>query len=156
MKHGILVDVSGRLEKSNREHAAVAFSNHMEAAIYVSGNVRWEVYQTLGYMGVPRRWRGVRIYVATIYLLLEVYLEQLDRIVIDDELPSWGPEIRRQLSGLIHHKMPYFDNSKIEVRLIGEHTRADRLAWLVRTKQTTPDRKISYRDLLATIQQMPT
>jgi hypothetical protein len=132
MKHNVLMDVSGRLEKSNRENSAVAFSNHLEAAIYVPGNVRWEVYLTLGYMGIPRRWRGVRIYVAAIYLLLEDYLKQLDHIVNDDELPSWGVEIRRQLSGLIHRTTPHFDISKIEVRLIGEHTRADRLAWLVR------------------------
>ena len=155
MKHNILVDVSGRLEKSNREHAAVAFSNHMEAAISVPGNVRWEVYQTLGYMGIPRRWRGVRIYVAAIYLLLERYLEQLDRIMIDDELPGWGNEIKRQLLLLIWQKLPNFRANQIDIRLIGEHTRADRLAWHVRTKIYKPDKKITYRELLAVIKRSP-
>ena len=155
MKHNALVDVSGRLEKSNRENSAVAFSNHMEAAIYVPGNIRWEVYQTLGYMGIPRRWRGVRIYVAAIYLLLEDYLEQLDRIVIDDELPGWGNEIKRQLLLLVWQRCPNFGATQIDVRLIGEHSRADRLAWNVRTKRCKPNKKITFRELMSVIKRSP-
>ncbi len=72
MKHNIRVDISGRMEKTNRKDAGLAFSNEgFEAAILVPGKVKLEVNETLRYLGKSRRWRGVRVLVAGVYLLFE-------------------------------------------------------------------------------------
>lgn len=152
MKHNVMVDVSGRMEKSNSKDAVLAFSNDgFEAAILISGKVKLEVNRTLAYFGSPRRKRGVQVLVAGLYLLLKDYLDQLDHIVIDDELPGWGKEIKRQLLLLIWQERPHFSRSKLNVSRIGEHSRADNLARLVRKKKTAPNKKISYRNLMAVL-----
>ena len=155
MKHNILVDVSGRMETGDRKDAAIAFSNQgFESGIFVPGKVKLEANATLKYMGKVRRRRGMRVLVAGIYLLIEDYLEDIDNIAIDDELPGWGVNIRAQLLGLIHQSHPEFRNSQVQVKRIGEHTRADTLAALVRKKKITPYKKVAYRQLLTVLLRM--
>ncbi|MCI0564940.1 MAG: hypothetical protein MN733_41260 [Nitrososphaera sp.] len=150
----MVVDVSGRLEKTDRENVAVAFSNGIEAAIFIPGKIKLMVNETFRRQGIPRKKLGVRLLVAGLYLLLEDFLSLVNQITIDDELPGWGNEIKRELLSLIHRRIPDFDKSKIEIRPIGEHTKADQRAYLVRKRMLKPYKKITLYQLVKVVRQI--
>lgn len=157
MRHNLVIDVSGRMEKRTRKDAALAFSDGIEASIFVSGEVKLAVNDELRQQGVPRKRRGVRILVAGLYLLLEDFLDQLNHVVIDDELPGWGNEIKRELLGLVRQKVSDFDRSQIDVRNVRDDPRgqrADRLAWLTRRKKREPHRRLTFQDLMSVIKRI--
>lgn len=133
--HDILVDVSGRMEKHDSKDVVLASSNETEAAVFVPGKVKLAVRQEIERRRIPRKRSGVLVLVIGLYLLLENSLDSDIHIVIDDELPGWSNEIKRLLLNLICQKQPSFDKLQLNVRQIGEGTRADELAWLVRNKK---------------------
>lgn len=142
------MDVSGRLEKYNLEDVAIAFTNETEAVILISGKAKFEAMRVLLQLGMHRKKAGNRVYVAGICLLLEDFLQDIDQMVIDDELPGWGDAIKQQLLDLIWRRHSDFDSSRIRIGQIGEGTPADALAWAARKKQKQPYKKITARQLL--------
>lgn len=96
-RHNIITDVSGRLEKYNLEDVAIAFTNETEAAILIPGKVKFEAMRVLLQFGMHRKKAGNRVYAAGICLLLEDFLQDIDQVVIDDELPGWGVAIKQRL-----------------------------------------------------------
>lgn len=157
MRYHLFVDVSGRIEKRTRKDAALAFSDGIEASVFVSGKVKLAVNDELATWGMPRKRRGARILVAGLYLLLEDFLGQVDHVVIDDELPGWGDEIKRELLGLIRQQIPAFEKFRIDVRPFGkgdQAKRADRLAWLTRKKKEEPHKSLTFEDLISVIKRI--
>lgn len=157
MRHNIVVDISGRMEKRERKDAALAFSDGIQASVFVSGRDKLAVNDELGRRGVPRKRRGTRLLIAGVYLLLEDFLEEVDHLVIDDDLPGWGNEIKRELLGLIRQKLPGFSKSQLDVRKIGKEPagqRADRLAWETRKKRHKPYKRLTAQDLITVIERI--
>jgi hypothetical protein len=143
------VDQSTKIEQAGP--TVLAFANDLTHAVLIPSKVKLVGYRTLVAKGKAREVARLMVFAAGIALLLENYLAQLNRVVIDEAYEGKSGDIKAFLLRYIWRKAPDFDADNIVFRRIGKHPPADQKARKVRLKKDTRYRKITVKDLLRVV-----
>jgi hypothetical protein len=149
MAHIVEVDQSNRVDESGDTY--MAFSNGISWAIKVPSRVKQAGLGALRARGKPRRRAEMLLFAACVFLLLEDHLDQLQRIIIDNEYDGHEADIRSFLFEYIKKREPGFEIGRIAVRSIGKKSRAHNLAWSARRGEREVNRILSEAELLAVV-----
>ena len=87
------------------------------------------------------------IFAGGLFLLVEDYLDQINRLVIDTEYTGKEAEIRALLLRHIWRKVPIFDPQRIMFEQVGKKSPAHKKAEAVRKKRDAEYRRISPKEL---------
>lgn len=149
MRHVVEVDQSNKVEYPG--DTVVAFSNGISWTIKVPSKASQAGIRALKDRGKPDKRAKLLLFAACVFLLVENHLDQLQRIIVDNEYDSHELDIRSFLFEYIKRKNPNFEIDKIVVQPIKNHSRADRLAGTVRRGKRRADRKITKEELTALV-----
>ncbi|NOX62045.1 MAG: hypothetical protein GXP42_08875 [Chloroflexi bacterium] len=143
----IEVDQSGRIEVLT-ENTALGFSNAIQASILISAPVKRKVSTVLRERGVRSKMISIRMFAASLFLLLENYLDLIEIITIDQEFPGWEPQIKGLLLSHIRERAPDFASEHIVFSQIGKKSPAHEVAWRTFRGKRTPEKKPTSTELL--------
>jgi len=149
----IEIDQSGQIGRLNTD-TVFAFSDGISYAIVIPAGVKRAAYQSL-----KQRYRQVRepylaLFAAGVFLLIEDFLNQIDRMLIDEEFTGKEAQIRGRLLNHIRQKRPNFTKDRIAFWRIGKRSRAHLKAYAIyrarrkRRGQARPDKIITLKELL--------
>jgi hypothetical protein len=143
----IEVDQSGRIEVLT-EPTALGFSDGRQAAILIPAPVKRNCSKELRGWGVRPKMISIRMFVAGLFLLLENYLNQIERVTIDQEFPGWEAEIRGLLLKHIRQRVPNFAGENIAFDQIGKGSQAHEVAWRTYRGERVPEKRVTLGEML--------
>jgi hypothetical protein len=123
------IDQSGRIEVLTVD-TALALSDAIQSAVLIPSAVKRAVWNELRARGVKAKMISLRMFAASLYLLLEDYLEKVQAVTIDTEFPGRDSEIKGLLLNLIYRRVPHFQKEQIGFQQIGRGSPAHHIAWL--------------------------
>ena len=145
MRHNVEVDQSIKIEDAG--DTVLAFANGISHAVVLSARVKRNIFQTLVNRGESREVARLMIFAGGLFLLVEDYLDQINRLVIDTEYTGKEAEIRALLLRHIWRKVPIFDPQRIMFEQVGKKSPAHKKAEAVRKKRDAEYRRISPKEL---------
>ena len=109
--------------------------------------VKDDLYRTIINPSKSRLTGELKVFSAMLYLLLMPFLDQIGHILIDEEYPGHGADIRGML--LNHMRRDGFDFPKGNIAFgnIGKHSPAHELAYSVYKCKTRQNLLIRTRDI---------
>lgn len=149
MPYVVEVDQSRKIEQSGP--TVLAFSDKISHAVVVPPKVKTQALRVLREKGKPRKEAQILLFTACLYLLLEDYLDQLQRVEIDIEYPGKDANIKAGLLRLIWRKAPAFEPEQLVFRRVGRGSPADQKARAVREGKEPGYREITFEELLELI-----
>ncbi len=146
--HDIEVDQSGRTDVLT-DDTVLAFSNGIQAAIFIPANVKRKCYRRLKAAGLRKRLIGIRLFAAGLVLLLKPHIAALELITIDLEYDGWEATIKEHLLRHLREERPDLANWQVTFGQIGKGARAHDVALSTLRGTREPDRRISVQQLWA-------
>jgi hypothetical protein len=143
----IEIDQSGRIEVLTVD-TAFGFSNRRQSAILVPVAVKRQVSGQLHARGVRPKLVSVRMFAASLFLLLEDHLAEIDLLTIDREFPGWEPVIKGFLLDHIRSRYGWFPTEAIAFGEIGKASRAHLVAWRTYRGERPAEKVITSSQLL--------
>lgn len=150
MPYVVEVDQSGKIEQSGP--TVLAFSDGISDAVLIPSAVKTQALQVLMDKGKPRKDARILLFATCLYVLLQDYLDQLQRVEIDVEYTGKDADIRASLLRLIWRKRLAFEPEKIVFRRVGKGSPADKKARAVRAGRDRVYRRITFRELLKLVE----
>ena len=149
MSYVVEVDQSIKVEEPG--DTFLAFSDGISYAIKIPFNVKQKGLQALQNRGKPKKRAKLLLFAACVFLLLENYLEQLQRVTVDNEYDGRQADIKSFLLEYIRKKHPSFEAERIEIKAIGKRSPADQLARAVRRGKREANKTITATELLSVV-----
>ena len=146
--HDIEVDQSGRTDVLT-DDTALAFSDGIQAAIFIPAAVKQQCYRHFKMTGLRKRIIGIRLFAAGLVLLLRPYIATLELIIIDQEYEGWEPAIKEHLLRHLRREHPDLSNQQIIFQRIGKGARAHSVALATYRGDREPNQRIVVEELLA-------
>ena len=149
------IDQSGQIGKFNTD-TVLALANGERLAIVIPAAVKRAAHEYLREKYREIREPYLRIFAASLFLLLKDYANKYDQIVIDEEFTGKWSTIKAFLVGYLRKLYPQFNPNVLQWRRIGKRSRAHELALSIyRSRQRKrkhpikPNRIITKAELLA-------
>ena len=148
MTHALKVEVdqSGKFETSHQ--TVLAYANGQPYAILISTRVKREVIGRLRGRGLSRSRAAIRVFAASVWLLLHDVIDDVSRVTIDAEYPGHESQIKSDVLEIAKLKKRPIDPNVIEFGLIGKKSGAHQRAIGVYRGERRADRLITVGDLL--------
>ncbi len=121
----------------------------IEATVVVPATVKRACLEVLRRRGHRGTSTVLRLFSATLFLLLEPYAAMADRIVIDSEYPGHEQDIQGALLNHLRRKHPRYDAARLAFGHVRKSSSAHRLALRTMRGQKKPGRVLRADDLLA-------
>ncbi|NUM43363.1 MAG: hypothetical protein HUU38_01550 [Anaerolineales bacterium] len=121
------VDQSGKIGDT-KNPTILAYSNHIEKAIFIPATVKRQCVQILRSQGMSGGTMYLFIFVRGLYLLLADALTDGEIVLIDEEYPGHEREIKQQLLNLCKRDGISVEPSNIRFGRIGKKSNAHYLA----------------------------
>lgn len=149
MAYVVEIDQSIKIEQSG--DTVLAFSNSISHAIVIPSKVKREGFRALKEKGKSKERAQLLLFAAGVFLLLEDYLDQLERVEIDVEYTEKDADIKSFLLRLIWARSPTFEPERIIFRRVGKGSPADKKARAVREGRDKDYRQITAKELLSLV-----
>jgi hypothetical protein len=130
MRHVVEVDQSIKIEDAGT--TILAFSNGINHAIAMPSKVKRMAVSTQVLRGRSKEVAQLKVFAAGLFLLIESFLDQLERVEIDIEYTGHEKRIREFLLILVWRRDPGFESWRITFKQIGKQSPAHRKAERVR------------------------
>ena len=140
------VDQSGKFETSHQ--TVLAYANGPSYAILIPTRVKRAVIGQLRSRGFSRSRAAIRIFAASVWLLLRDVIGDVSRVMIDAEYPGHEAQIKSDVLEIAKLKKRPIDPNVIEFGLIGKKSGAHQRAIGVYRGERLADRLITIGDLL--------
>ena len=142
----IEIDQSGKIENTSKD-TIIAFSNSKFKSIFIKARDKREVQKIFRKINKPRIFI-YRTFAVLIFLLIKNYLEKINQIIIDEEYPGWGFQIKDYLLAEIRKIKPNFDKNNISFNQIGKKSKAHLIAYETTIGKRQPNIKVGEQDIL--------
>jgi hypothetical protein len=142
----ILVDISGRIEQTNK-CSVLAYSNGHSKSIYISSKSKKKLQELFKKANKPRMF-VIKTYVALLFLLLFEDLESIISVTIDQEYEGHEVLVKGLLIELIRKNGKYFEKGKIQYSLVGKSSNCHMIAISTFRGDRKPDIIVSYEDIV--------
>jgi len=143
----IEVDQSGKIENT-RVDTVLAFADGESHAILIPAAVKRRCLHILRERGVKPKMITIRMFAATLSILLVPYAKDISAATIDTEYRGWEGEILGLLLTRLREHAPDFPDQHLRFGHIGKQSPAHRLALATFRRQSVPDRRITLEELL--------
>lgn len=143
------VDQSIKIEQSGA--TVLAFANGVSHAIVIPGRTKVAAYKLLLLKGKTPAVAYLLVFAACLYLLLKDHLDQLHRVVIDQEYVGQETNLKSFLLEYLKREGYGFEADQITFALVGKHSPAHRKAEQVRVRKDPQYRRIRQAELLRVI-----
>jgi hypothetical protein len=147
LQHHVEVDQSIKVEQT-RQPTVLAFSDGIHRTILIPAEVKRACQRELRAKGVKPKMIGLRIFAASILLLLENQMRDIASVTIDSEYAGKEGEIKGLLLRFISGWAYGFPKRAIAFRQIGKTSSAHLLAWETHRGKRKPDRVVTPEELL--------
>lgn len=144
----IEIDQSGRIENLTQD-SVLAFSNEIKFSIFIDRREKRKCYQILKERYQIAKNLVLKIFAASIFLLIRDYLDKLDGVIIDIEYPGREGDIKGMLLRQIWKIQPDFAKDKIDFLFLGKKSKAHFIAYGVYQEKIKPDREIKASEILS-------
>lgn len=144
MPYVVEVDQSIKVEQAGATVIAVA--NGIAHAIVIPSHVKTACFEALRERCKSKQVGQLLLFAACLYLVLEDYLRELDRVLIDIEYFGKDAEIKAFLLRYIRRKVPRFEAEKIAFKNVGRSSPADRKARAVRQGKDRKYRRVKLEE----------
>jgi hypothetical protein len=145
----VQVDQSGKIEDT-RVQTVLAFSNQISYAILIPAPVKRKCVQILRRQ-YPKAFY-LRLFSASLFLLLKDYLDRLNLITIDIEYMGKEETIKGILLDLIRKTHPGYPKDTIIFQRVGKRSPAHKKAIETYRGKRQADKKILAQDILGLFQ----
>ena len=142
----IEIDQSGKIEDTSK-NTIIAFSNNKFKSIFISARDKREIQQLFRKIGKPRVFI-YRTFAILIFLLIKNNLKEINQIIIDEEYPGWGFQIKDYLLTEIRKVKQDFDKNNISFSQVGKKSKAHLRAYEITIGKRQPDIKAREQDIL--------
>lgn len=149
MPYIVEVDQSIKIEQSGA--TVLALSNGITWAIVIPSHVKLAGQRIITNRGRSRLEASLLVFAACLYLLLEDYITDLTRVVIDVEYEGKDQIIKAALLRHIWARHPDFEAERLVFERVGKSSPADRKARLVRAGRDKAFRRITEDELKQTL-----
>ena len=140
------VDQSIKIEQVGP--TVLAFSNGISDAVVIPSSVKNECIEYLYSQGYTRQKAPLILFAAGVYILLELYIKKLQKVIIDVEYDGKDAEVKASLLRFMWKYYPNLNADIIAFKHIGKKSLADLKARNVREKKDKHYRKISAKQLI--------
>jgi len=145
----IEIDQSGKIENTNQD-TVIAFTNQISKSLLIKAKDKREIQKIFRQIGKSRIFI-YRTFAILIFLLIKNYLARIDQIIIDDEYPGWGSQIKDYLLTEIRKTKPNFEAANINFNRIGKKSKVHLLGYAVYRNREKPDLEVGYKEILKLI-----
>ncbi len=146
MKHIVEVDQSIKIEQAG--NTVLAFANGISHAVVIPSHVKRGALDVLWKKGKSRKLAPIILFFACLYSLLEDYLPNLQKVIIDEEYTGQDANIRFFLLAHIRNDKKHFEPRNILFDRVGKSSPADKKARAVRTGKDNQYRKITLKNVM--------
>jgi hypothetical protein len=141
------VDQSGRTDVLTVD-TVLALSDDLQRAILIPKFAKRECWARLRAREMRKALVGIRLFSASLVLLLEECVDSLASITIDLEYVGWEGEIKRHVLRKLRERGHKIEKDQIVFRQIGKESPAHKLAWRTLRGYHTPQRYIGVDELM--------
>jgi hypothetical protein len=143
------VDQSIKVEASGDTVLALArLGTDNTFTVRIPADVKRACVAELRKRGYADKAIALRLFSAALFLLLESWLREDERIVIDIEYSGHEDEIRAMLLQWIRRRLPGYDPHNIAFANVGKSSLAHRKALEVKRKRARPDLELSAKRII--------
>jgi hypothetical protein len=146
MKNVVEVDQSIKIEDAGA--TVLAFANGIDNAVTMPSKVKRLALSTQVLQGRSREVARLKLFAVGLYLLLENYLEHLERVDIDTEYTGHEQRIREFLLILIWRRYPGFESWRVTFKQVGKKSPAHKKAERVRKRKDKGYRTLTTEEVL--------
>ena len=150
MPYIVEVDQSGKIEQSGP--TVLAFSDGISHAILVPSEVKTEGFHTLRKRGKSREIALLLLFSACLYLLLKGHLDQLQKVIIDEEYTGQEDNIKSFLLEYAKRRGQFWEPERVDFARVGKGSPADKKARAVREGKDKGYREIALEELLELVE----
>jgi hypothetical protein len=124
-----------------------AFSDEVQRVILLKQSVRDECLEKLSGKKLKKQ---LRLFAGCLYLLIEDYLQEIEKVIIDQEYPGHEEEIKWILLNILKEHFPNRE-IRIEFRSLGKRSPAHLIALKTLRKEREANRVLTAKEILSTL-----